>query len=465
TAALPPLKAGQYRVIVRPDIFNEVNEAQFEANNRAPSPNVVNVTVPALQLGVPLDITLSDNQIRVYRVAVPEGETLRVRLTSDAADAANEVFVRYGDVPSPFQFDAVYQDPLQANQTAIVPSTQPGDYYILVRGHDEPQANTPARLLVETVPLAITSVAADQGGDGRWVTLNIEGARFQPGALVKLARPGVAEIEPVSYEVLDSTRIKAIFDLRDAPHGLYDVKVINPNGQSITEAYRYLIERAIEADVTVGLGGPRIIPAGGMGTFGVSLQSLTNVDTPYVHLVYGAPEMQENGYLFQLPFLTFSTNLAGAPDGVRPDVPWAALDSELNTTGQLLAPGYAFDVDAQGFVGASFNVQTYPGFNELLSQQFEEFRLRLYAARPDLAAQGVLDNGVQDLDNLEEGLAERFLGGIELEEDEVLAVPFRFNVVAAATAMTRDEFIAQQTAEALRLRERIIEDPEAGASL
>ncbi|HSC16225.1 MAG TPA: pre-peptidase C-terminal domain-containing protein, partial [Gammaproteobacteria bacterium] len=467
TSALPPLKAGQYRVIVRPDIFNEVHEAQFEANNRTPSANVINVTVPTLQLGTPLEITLSDDQVRVYRVAVAEGETLRVRLTSDTADAANEVFVRYGDVPSPFQFDAAYQNPLQANQTAIVPTTQPGDYYILVRGHDEPQPNTPARLVVETVPLAITSVSADQGGDGRWVTLNVEGARFQPGALLKLVRPGVAELEPVRYEVLDSTRIKAIFDLRDAPHGLYDVKVINPNGESATEAYRYLIERAIEADVTVGLGGPRIVPAGSMGTFGVSLQSLTNVDTPYVHFVYGAPEMQENEYLFDLPFLTFSTNLAGAPDGLRPDVPWAALDSELNTTGQLLAPGYAFDVDAQGFVGVSFNVQTYPGLSELLNRQFEEFRLRLYAARPDLAAQGILDNGIQDLDKLEAGLAARFLGALpEIpDEEEALAIPFRFNVVAAATAMTRDEFIAQQTTEALRLRGRIISDEEAGAAL
>ena len=45
----------------------------------------------------------------------------------------------------------------------------------------------------------------------------------------QLVRPGVQEFEPVNYEVIDSTHIKAIFDLRDAPHGLYDVKVINPN--------------------------------------------------------------------------------------------------------------------------------------------------------------------------------------------------------------------------------------------
>ena len=170
------------------------------------------------------------------------------------------------------------------NQTAIVPATKPGNYYIMVRGFDEPQANAPARLLVDVVPLAITSVSPDQGGDNRWVTLNIEGAKFSPDALVKLVRPGVAEFEPVDYEVLDSTHIKAIFDLTGAPPGLYDLRVVNPDGNVATEAYRYLVERALERDVTIGLGGPRVIPAGGLGTYGISLQSLTNVDTPYVRL-------------------------------------------------------------------------------------------------------------------------------------------------------------------------------------
>ncbi len=221
TANIPALKLGQYRIIVRPDIFNEVYEAQFEANNRAASPNVINVDVPEVQLGVPVDLTLSTGQERVYRVEVDEGETLRVRLTTDATGAANEIFVRYGDVPTSYLFDASYASPLQANQTAIVATTKPGVYYILVRGYDEPHANTQARLVVDMVPLAITNVTPDQGGDSRWVTFNIEGARFAEGALVKLVRPGVAELEPVRYEVLDSTHIRAIFDLTDAPHGLY----------------------------------------------------------------------------------------------------------------------------------------------------------------------------------------------------------------------------------------------------
>ena len=123
SALVPPTKEGQYRVIVRPDIFNEVFEAQFEANNKTTSANAVSVAVPEVHLAVPVDLTLSTGQVRLFRVAVGVGETLRVQLTSSESDAANEVFVRYENVPNSFQFDAVYQNPLQANQTAIVPAT------------------------------------------------------------------------------------------------------------------------------------------------------------------------------------------------------------------------------------------------------------------------------------------------------------------------------------------------------
>src|SRR5207244_12151344 len=48
---------------------------------------------------------------------------------------------------------------------------------------------------------------------------------------------------------------------------------------------------------------------------------------------------------------------------------------------------------------------------------------------------------------------------------ENLAIPFRFNAVAAATPMTRDEFIAQQKAEAEKLRASILADPNARPAL
>ena len=66
--------------------------------------------------------------------------------------------------------------------------------------------------------------------------------------------------------------------------------------------------------------------------------------------------------------------LPRVPDGVRADVPWASLDSEVNTNGLMLAPGYAFDVSAGGYVGMTFAVTSYPGLKAIFDRDFEAYQ-------------------------------------------------------------------------------------------
>jgi hypothetical protein len=466
-APLPPAKADQYRIIVRPDIFNEVYEGPpedpRERNNFGASADAMSVSVPELHLGAPLDTTLSPGELRLYRIAVGANETLRVSLDSSADDAQNELYVRYDALPSGFAFDASSEDPIAADQRAFVPTTQAGDYYVLVQGRSGSRDNVPVRLLAEVLPFQITEVTPDQGGDSRWVTMTIRGAGFKPDALVKLVRPGLEEVEPARYEVIDATRIIATFDFREAEHGLYDVKVINPNGDQAIVPYRYLVERAMEIDVTIGLGGPRVVPAGQAGLYGITLQSLTNVDTPYVYFQFGAPEIGDNAMIFNLPFVSFNSNVRGAPDGQREDVVWASLDSEVNTDGLMMAPGYALDVNAGGFVGMSFSALTYAGLKEIGARDFAAFQRAIYDARPDLAEQHKYDT----LDDLDALLRAIFTDPEQqiLDDCQPLYIPFRFNVFAGATPMTRAEFVARQSADAESLRAAILADPQANAAL
>ena len=216
-AVLPPVRDGQYRIVVRSDVLNQVYEGQNDANNTGASQGTLFVSSEELHLNVPIEATLSTGQTRVYHITVDEGETLRVTLTSPDGGADNELFLRYDDVPTGFKYDAAYQNPLQANQAAVIGSTKPGDYYVLVRGHHEPSANTPFTLTATTLPFSITSVKPDQGGDSKYVTVTIEGAKFDDNAIVKLSRPGIAEYEPLNYLVVNSTKIVAIFDLTNAP--------------------------------------------------------------------------------------------------------------------------------------------------------------------------------------------------------------------------------------------------------
>ena len=505
SAQLPPLKDGTWRIIVRPDLYNEVFEGRItytdtglnvppgEANNRTASAATLRVEVPTLPIGTLVSTTLGSGDVRLYRLTVAEGETLRLTLDSSAAAGANEIWLRWGDIPTGYAFDAAYDQPVSPDQQIVIPSTKAGDYYLLVRSRQQ-AAGTPVTLRAELLPLAITRVTPDQGGTGddahRWVTMDIEGARFAPGALVKLSRPGEFEIEPARWQVIDATRIRATFDLRNVPHGLYDVVVTNPNGQRVVEPYRYLVERMVESDVTIGIGGARSIAPGDAALYSVSLQSLSNVDTPYVRFDVGATDMGKSAYVLEgleLPYVVFGSNVGGQPQGavaeglgntqaygttpttaLRSDIPWAALDGMSNTEGWNLAPGYAFDVAAGGFVGFNFSVQTYPGLAEWLAYDFEGLRAKLYAIRPDWKNSGLLDGGVQDLNKISNGLAAKFLSrepDEHITKLEALAMPFRFDTLGAATPLTRAEFVADQTAHAIALRTAILADASAPATL
>ncbi len=462
TTLLPPATPGQYRVITRTDIFNQIYEREFDANNTLASAETVSVTVEQLQLDAPFDTTLSTGQSRLFQVTVPHDQTLRVSLTTDAIGASNEIFLRYDTAPTIAEFDAAYEGGLDSDLQAIIPSTDPGVYYVLVRGFSEPADDTPVTLLAELLPLVITDVNTDVGGDSKFVTTTIEGARFDEAAVVKLIRPGFAEFTPAVYEVIDSTKIIATFDFTGAPHGLYDVTVINPGDETAVLPYRFLIEQAIQPDVTIGIGGPRTILAGDQGTYSVALQSISNLDTPYVHFEVGIPEMLNNQYVYGLPFVRYNSNVRGAPDGAE-DVPWAQINSVINAGetlgGTVRSPGYLFDQDANGFTGFSFNLSTYPGLQQMHDRAWEEVVSAIYAANPDLEEDGVLDDGPAGLDQIYPGLTDIYnsLGAVP-SKCEIPFIPFRFHLVAAATAMTRDEFIEHSLGEAETLRQAIIDD-------
>ena len=162
------------------------------------SAGLLTVAVDSLTLGVPYATTLSTGQERLLQVTVPAGATLQVALSSNAAGAANEIFIKQGSAPTDSVYDAAYQGGLAPNQLAVVPSTIPGVYYILIRRPFRAGRLTRrSRVLAELLPLSITNVQIDQGGDSKYVTTTISGAQFQPNAIVKLVMPGFAEYQPL----------------------------------------------------------------------------------------------------------------------------------------------------------------------------------------------------------------------------------------------------------------------------
>ncbi|MCA9169348.1 MAG: hypothetical protein KDB23_16860, partial [Planctomycetales bacterium] len=447
TAKLPLIFPGDYQLLVRTDTFDDINEGDKNNNNVRFAEQPLSVTVPELVLGVPEEIKLGAGVSVLYSIEVPAGETLEISL--DAADdfGANELFVRYEALPSSIAYDGAYEGKLAGDQRLLIPTTQAGTYYVLarsgIRDPDAPlsTATTAATLKARTLPFSITNVSLDNAGAGRYVTMTLRGAKFATDAAVRLVRPMFGEYAPVSYRVVDATRILATFDLTGAPHGLYDVQVINPDGAIAVQPYRLQVEDALPLDVAVGLGGPASLDFGEVGVYGVTIQSTTNVDIPYVYLEFGVPHV-ENKVPNLIPgdALRFENTLRGEPEcenltdshlcvatldgtGVEAEPLFADLNSTINLDGILTARGFTLDMKADGFAARSFVVDVYPEFRRLLAED------------PD------------------------FLDKLSLNDLDDLA--FKFGIFAAATPMTVEEYVARQTADAETIRLAILADDTA----
>ncbi|RLB90874.1 MAG: hypothetical protein DRH50_11770, partial [Deltaproteobacteria bacterium] len=460
TGILPAVLPGDYRIIVRTDIFDDINEGANDANNKLASSDTLNVSVGTLQLDVDFKDTFTVGRERLYEITVPSGETLEVSLVADDKTIANELYVRYEGLPDSIHYDAAFEGHLWSDQVARVPLTEAGTYYILVRSAGwqdaarelDPDAEpitcgitVKARLL----PFGIRDVRPETGGDSRYVTLEVLGARFSDSAIVKLIRPQIAEYEAISYEIVNATRIIATFDLTDAPHGLYDVQVTNPDGQTARMPYRYLVEEAKPLDLTVGMGGPGELEYGDVGWYGIGVYSLTNVDAPYVHFEFSVPHIFNDTDWYEYvqtkmsddeewysgdeevwpvgDRLIFRTNLAGEPEIA--DVPWAELDSILNLDGTLMAPGFTFDFINRGYMGLTFTADVYPEMRDILAKD---------------------PNALKDLHDPDVD-----------PQWPYEAFAYKFAIAAAATPMTSEEYVSYQLGLAEQYRRAILDDPFA----
>ena len=213
TADIPPLTPGDYYGIVRTDIFNQVFEGPYLTNKTGASLSVIDLSATQLVLGVPYQATLNNNQEELYQVTVPAGQTMDVTVNPADASAALQIFASANSAPTTTVFDDSSNGALGGLQTAVVPSTQPGTYYILVDGFSMPNADEPITIEARLIPLSISNIDTDTGGTSGYVTTTITGADFDSNAVVKLVRPGFAEIQPVNTDFVNATEIVAEFNL------------------------------------------------------------------------------------------------------------------------------------------------------------------------------------------------------------------------------------------------------------
>jgi hypothetical protein len=100
----------------------------------------------------------------------------------------------------------------------------------------------------------IRAITPDTGSnDGIVQITDLAGENFQPGATVRLARPGQPDIQASTVQVANPRQIVCDFDLRGATTGAWDVVVTNPDGRSGTLPAGYTVLEApgpVVSDIT-----------------------------------------------------------------------------------------------------------------------------------------------------------------------------------------------------------------------
>ena len=299
TAELPGVVPGDYRVIVRTDIKNNLPETT-ETNNSRVSSSIISTDVMQLTLGTPTSSTLSSGGKQYFKVNVPAGEDLLISLDSEEALASNQLFVRYDAMPDHVQFDYLFDAPFEPDQSIAVPNTKEGSYYILVECASAPEGPANYALTARILTFAVREVTPGKAGNVGDITLKIEGAKFQPGITAEVVGSAAQAVQAKKIYFVDDVTIYGTFDLVGLSAGLYDVRLTNPDASSTV---------ATGALEVVAGHGPSLVVR-----LGVPERKLTNMRFT-IRVEYG-----NVGDVDMIPPLFVVSNNGGVPISLYPDL-------------------------------------------------------------------------------------------------------------------------------------------------
>lgn len=99
-----------------------------------------------------------------YRLNVGAGKTLQLSFDSASEVAANELYIRFGAMPTRGQFDFAFSEPFAPDQEITFPTTNAGSYYILAYGANVSGAPNYS-ILAEIIPFSLRAIEPALAGN------------------------------------------------------------------------------------------------------------------------------------------------------------------------------------------------------------------------------------------------------------------------------------------------------------
>ncbi len=287
TAPLPGVAPGRYHVLVRADLRNNIRESD-DANNTAASASTADVTVPTLALGTPVTRRFDYRPSYYYRVDVPAGLDLRLTLTRSAGVLPGGVYVAYGRVPTPSDYDYAAANASDETRQLVVPSTQAGTYYVLVRGELIYFDNETFTLLGEALGFSVAGVSQRRLGQGV-VTTRLTGAGFRPASRVVLRQGAQTVAEAAVQQVASTTEMVVQWNLAAVPVGQYTLAVRNGDVEAVLDEPIF-VEPVVRPRLETVHAAPGPLLAARRTEYVYQFRNTGNIDVPFGTIVLSVPK-------------------------------------------------------------------------------------------------------------------------------------------------------------------------------
>ena len=221
---IPGVVPGNYRIIVRTDIRNVINEVD-ETDNTSPSTDSMTIDVYELLFDTPYTDSISQEQMHYFRVEMDGESDLRINFSATSPIIQAELFIQYNKPPNRAVYDASSYYIGEENCDMVVSATIPGTYYIMLYGSNVLSSSAEYELLVREVSFEIIESYPSIGGNAGELTLELQGSRLHSGVSVKLLKNG--DTMSTAHRVYSpfSSLLFATFDLTMIPTGDYDILI------------------------------------------------------------------------------------------------------------------------------------------------------------------------------------------------------------------------------------------------
>ena len=240
-ASLNGLARADYYALVQTDARNNIYESN-DTNNITPSDAQMNIDIEQLFL----DSLTSDQIVNLrqhyFRIEIPtalDGESLQITLDGDSLAAYNEIYLKYGDVPTLANFDASHIFPGKVDQELIFEGLQGGTYYVMVRGYKTAATEQNVTILARIIDFELLSVSPGKMLRNSQVTLELIGTQMDTIRNVYIVRDSTIRIKADTFYSVTSRLAYATFsidsvpfyNLDQVPLGFYDVEAERWDGK------------------------------------------------------------------------------------------------------------------------------------------------------------------------------------------------------------------------------------------